>query len=403
MSARDHIVDSIPLGGIVSVRDRLLEMQAKRASRSSGWSRAIPRSTSRRTCARRSRGRCATARPTTPPAPASRRCAGRSPTSCGAITASRSRDPERVLVTNGAMNGLYIAFRALVERPGDEVIIPDPTWTETADNVRLAGGVAWCAVPLDPRAAKPGARADRRSGVAAHAGDRAQHTAQPHRRGARPATLEAILAVAERHDLWVVADEAYEHVLFDGREHLSSARCPRLRPGAQHLLDVQVVRDERAARRLPRGNDDLHDRAHGQAPALHDQRRQLGDAARRRGRARRPAGVHVARWPRDLPAAARPPDGGAAPPHPPRGVRAAGRLLPLGADRRLLARARGPPRRLGDDAVADREGRHRQRAGRGLRAAPATATCASPSPAPPSRSSAPPWRSGSCWDSRFAP
>jgi aspartate aminotransferase len=39
-------------------------------------------------------------------------------------------------------------------------------------------------------------------------------------------TLEGILAVAERHDLWVVSDEAYETVLFDGREHLSIGSLP---------------------------------------------------------------------------------------------------------------------------------------------------------------------------------
>jgi aspartate aminotransferase len=58
--------------------------------------------------------------------------------------------PHQVLVTNGAMHALYVAFRALLD-PGDEVVMPDPTWTETADNVLLAGGVA-VRVPLSPPA-----------------------------------------------------------------------------------------------------------------------------------------------------------------------------------------------------------------------------------------------------------
>jgi aspartate aminotransferase len=45
-----------------------------------------------------------------------------------------------VVVTNGAMHGLYILFRALLD-PGDEVILPDPMWTEVSENIRLAGGI----------------------------------------------------------------------------------------------------------------------------------------------------------------------------------------------------------------------------------------------------------------------
>src|SRR4029077_1889958 len=48
--------------------------------------------------------------------------------------------PRDVFVTNGAMHALYVTFGALLDA-GDEVIIPDPMWTEAADNIRLAGGV----------------------------------------------------------------------------------------------------------------------------------------------------------------------------------------------------------------------------------------------------------------------
>src|SRR6202022_1712541 len=46
-----------------------------------------------------------------------------------------------VFVTSGAMHALNVTFGALL-LPGDEVIIPDPMWTEVAENIRLAGGVA---------------------------------------------------------------------------------------------------------------------------------------------------------------------------------------------------------------------------------------------------------------------
>ena len=48
--------------------------------------------------------------------------------------------PRDVFLTNGAMHALYVTFGALLV-PDDEVIIPDPMWTEVAENIRLAGGV----------------------------------------------------------------------------------------------------------------------------------------------------------------------------------------------------------------------------------------------------------------------
>src|SRR5437868_6914844 len=48
--------------------------------------------------------------------------------------------PRDVFLTNGAMHALYVTFGALLT-PDDEVIIPDPMWTEVAENIRSAGGV----------------------------------------------------------------------------------------------------------------------------------------------------------------------------------------------------------------------------------------------------------------------
>ena len=53
---------------------------------------------------------------------------------------------ENVFVTHGAMHALFATFHVLLDE-GDEVIIPDPMWTEVAENIRLARGRA-VAVPL---------------------------------------------------------------------------------------------------------------------------------------------------------------------------------------------------------------------------------------------------------------
>lgn len=225
MRRQKSLIDEIPLGGIVSVRDRLLEMQAKghpilRLESGDPSFDIPPHVREAIEKALRDGQTHYTAGAGIPPL---RR----------AIADKLRRDnripvdgPERVLVTNGAMHALYIAFRALVEQPGDEIIVPDPTWTETADNVRLAGGaVVRCR--LDP--ARAWSLVPERIEALVTPRTRAIVLNTPHNpTGAvldRP-TLEGILAVAERHDLWVVSDEAYETVLFDGREHLSIGSLP---------------------------------------------------------------------------------------------------------------------------------------------------------------------------------
>jgi aspartate aminotransferase len=215
-----HIVDSIALGGIVSVRDRLLHQQAQGRKvfrlESGDPSFSVPAHVlAAMEKALRDGHTHYTAG------------AGIAPLRNAIARKLREANhlpvtgPEQVLVTNGAMNGLYVAFRALCE-PGDEVILPDPTWTETADNVILAGGVVR-RVRLDE------ARGYRYDPAAIEAAVRPRTRAivinSPHnptglvidREG-----LRAIVEVAARHGLWVLSDEAYEHILFDGNEHVSA-------------------------------------------------------------------------------------------------------------------------------------------------------------------------------------
>lgn len=130
--------------------------------------------------------------------------------------------PENVFVTHGAMHALFSTFHVLLDE-GDEVIIPDPMWTEVAENIRLARGRT-VAVPLryeddyeyDPAAIE--ARITPRT--------RAIFVNTPHNpTGAvlSPETITAIVDIARRHDLWIVSDEAYEHVVYGPWAHHSVA------------------------------------------------------------------------------------------------------------------------------------------------------------------------------------
>jgi aspartate aminotransferase len=125
-----------------------------------------------------------------------------------------------VFLTNGAMHALFATFNALLT-PGDEVVLPDPMWTEVAENVRLAGGIP-VGVPLeaaDDFAYDPAAieRAITSRTVAIFVNTPHNPTGAVSSRD----TLQAILEIARRHDLWIVSDEAYEDVIFAPHVHHS--------------------------------------------------------------------------------------------------------------------------------------------------------------------------------------
>lgn len=219
IASAQHVVDSIPLGGIVTVRDRLLEMQARGRKvlrlESGDPSFSVPPHILDAIAKALAEGH-------THYTPG----AGIKPLreaifrKMQAVNRIPIANADCVLVTNGAMNALYVAFGALC-LPGDEIILPDPTWTETFDNVKLAGGVP-VRVKLD---AARGYHYDADAVEAAVTPrTRAIVLNSPHNPTGRVLTRsdsEAILKVAERHGLWVLSDEAYEHVLFDDREHVS--------------------------------------------------------------------------------------------------------------------------------------------------------------------------------------
>lgn len=117
-----------------------------------------------------------------------------------------------IFVTNGAMNGLYVTFRAMLS-PGDEVIIPDPCWTETADNIRLAGGV-----PVYGHYSQPELWESlitiRTKAVVINSPQ------NPTGLVYTKSQLEKLVEMCDKHNLTLVSDEAYEDILFD-REHVS--------------------------------------------------------------------------------------------------------------------------------------------------------------------------------------
>lgn len=131
-----------------------------------------------------------------------------------------------VTITPGATEAIYCAVMAVV-RAGDEVILFDPAYDSYEPAVTLAQGVP-VRLPLAP----PAYRIDwQRVADSITPRTRLIIVNSPHNPTGTVMTAEdlaALSALAERHDLIVIADEVYEHLVFDGRRHESVLRYPAL-------------------------------------------------------------------------------------------------------------------------------------------------------------------------------
>ncbi|MBI3538739.1 MAG: pyridoxal phosphate-dependent aminotransferase [Candidatus Eisenbacteria bacterium] len=140
-------------------------------------------------------------------------------------------EPDDVVLANGGTHALFLVFQALLGA-GDEVLVLSPHWMAIPKLVAFAEGARMRTLTayldllegrLDP------------AGLA----DRLRAALRPETRGIyintpnnptgavlTRAELEAIAEVAIERDLWVVSDEAYEHLVFDGATHVSIASLP---------------------------------------------------------------------------------------------------------------------------------------------------------------------------------
>ncbi|CAM5472073.1 aminotransferase [Streptomyces tanashiensis] len=141
-----------------------------------------------------------------------------------------SYDPDaEVLVTAGATEAIAAALLALVE-PGDEVIALEPYYDSYAACIAMAGGTR---VPVTLRPHE-GAYVLDLDELRAAVTDRTRLILlnTPHNPTGTVLTRAELTAVAElavERDLLVVTDEVYEHLVFDGAEHLPIASLPGMR------------------------------------------------------------------------------------------------------------------------------------------------------------------------------
>lgn len=131
-----------------------------------------------------------------------------------------------VTITAGATQAIITAILAIVH-PGDEVIVLDPCYDSYEPNIVLAGGTA-VHVPLTPGTFRPDFGRIR---AALSPRTRAIIINTPHNPSATvwsAAEMQQLAELLRPTDVFVIADEVYEHMVYDGQRHESVARHPEL-------------------------------------------------------------------------------------------------------------------------------------------------------------------------------
>jgi aspartate/methionine/tyrosine aminotransferase len=130
--------------------------------------------------------------------------------------------PDQIVVTTGAVTALAESLMALVE-PGEGILLPDPGWPNYAMMATLIGAET-ILYPLEPSTSyEPDL--ERLAELAGTPGAKAVVVNSPgNPTGAvwRRETIERVVEIARENDLYIVSDEVYEEIVFEG-EHVSPA------------------------------------------------------------------------------------------------------------------------------------------------------------------------------------
>ncbi|MDG2907959.1 MAG: pyridoxal phosphate-dependent aminotransferase [Acidimicrobiales bacterium] len=125
-----------------------------------------------------------------------------------------------ILVTNGGKHAVYNACAAVLD-PGDEVLLPAPYWTTYPESITLAGGVP--VVLLTDTASGFRVTVEQLEAARTERTKALMFVSPSNPTGAvYPADeIAAIGRWAVEHGIWVITDEIYEHLVYDGHEHHS--------------------------------------------------------------------------------------------------------------------------------------------------------------------------------------
>ena len=124
-------------------------------------------------------------------------------------------DASNIAVSVGGKHSLYNLFQILVD-PGDEVLVPAPYWVSYPAQIKLAEGEPVIVdsdmdqgFVIRPEAMEA-AITDRTVGIVLNSPSNPSGAVQP------AEVIRAVADIAERHDLWVITDDIYSHIRYDG-------------------------------------------------------------------------------------------------------------------------------------------------------------------------------------------
>jgi aspartate/methionine/tyrosine aminotransferase len=157
-----------------------------------------------------------------------------------AIVAKTKRDSnfeitaDQVLVTNGGKQAVYQAFATIID-PGDEVILPAPYWTTYPECVKLAGGKT---VEVFADESQNYLVTVKQLEVARTPKTKALLFCSPSNPTGSVYSPEQVKAIGEwalKNNIWIISDEIYEHLLYDG------ATAPSLPVLVPELADTCII------------------------------------------------------------------------------------------------------------------------------------------------------------------
>ena len=157
-----------------------------------------------------------------------------------AIVAKTKRDSnyeitaDQVLVTNGGKQAVYQAFATIVE-DGDEVLLPSPYWTTYPECIKLAGGIA---VEVFADETQNYLVSVEQLEAARTPKTKALLFCSPSNPTGSVYSVEQVKAIGEwalKNNIWIIADEIYEHLLYDGA---TAPSMPVVVPG---LADTTII------------------------------------------------------------------------------------------------------------------------------------------------------------------
>ena len=157
-----------------------------------------------------------------------------------AIVAKTKRDSnyvitaDQVLVTNGGKQSVYQAFATIID-PGDEVILPSPFWTTYPECIKLAGGKT---VEVFADESQNYLVSVEQLEAARTPKTKALLFCSPSNPTGSVYSPEQVKAIGEwalKNNIWIIADEIYEHLLYDG------AKAPSMPVVVPGLADSTII------------------------------------------------------------------------------------------------------------------------------------------------------------------